>query len=177
MLTSVCNRRGGQGHRLLLPEGCGKAHSRGTGARPRRGRELGCLDTAGLAETRRGKSPTVQKGPYKGQDLSVDRIIPKVVVPELDNVIANLELLSLRLNESKNAKIGYRRLSHAQKLRQAGLLSAEGLKKVQNARGERLRSGANRPPGALMLSLFLVGFQDLEDRRQPTRSNMFVSSG
>ena len=43
--------------------------------------KLGCLDAAGLAEMRRGKSPTVQKGPYKGQELSVDHITPRAVVP------------------------------------------------------------------------------------------------
>ena len=52
--------------------------------------KLGCLDDAGLAEMRRGKAPTVMKGPYKGDQLSVDHIIPRAVVPELDNVIANL---------------------------------------------------------------------------------------
>ena len=30
-------------------------------------------------------------------------IIPRAVVPELDNVIANLELMPLRMNESKSA--------------------------------------------------------------------------
>ncbi len=47
-------------------------------------------------------APKVMKGPYKGDELSVDHIIPRAVVPELDNVIANLELLPLRMNESKN---------------------------------------------------------------------------
>ncbi len=100
--------------------------------------KLGCLDAAGLAEMRRGRSATVQKGPCKGQELSVDHIIPRAVVPELDNVIANLELLPLKLNESKNAKIGDRQLSLAQKLHQAGLLSAEGFRKVQNAKHEKV---------------------------------------
>ena len=63
------------------------------------------------------------KGPYKGQQLRVDHIAPGAVVSELDNVIANLELLQLRLNESKNDKAGDRRLSHAQKLYEAGLLA------------------------------------------------------
>lgn len=53
-------------------------------------KELGCLDKAGLAEMRQGKSPTARKGTYKGQELSVDHIIPRAVCPELDNVIANL---------------------------------------------------------------------------------------
>lgn len=43
-----------------------------------------------------------------GNQLSVDYIIPCAVVPELDNCVANLELMPLRMNESKNAKIGSR---------------------------------------------------------------------
>lgn len=96
--------------------------------------KLGCLDEAGLAEMRRGKSPTVKKGPYKGQELSVDHIIPRAVVPELDCVIANLELLPMRLNQSKNDTIGARQRSLATKLHEAGLLTTEGLRKVQKAK-------------------------------------------
>lgn len=96
--------------------------------------KLGCLDEAGLAEMRRGKSPTVKRGPYKGQELSVDHIIPRAVVPELDCVIANLELLPMRLNQSKNDKIGARQRSLATKLHEAGLLTSEGLRKVQSTR-------------------------------------------
>ena len=84
----------------------------------------------GLAEMRKGKSPTVRKGPYKGDQLSVDHIIPKAVCPELDNVIANLELMPLRMNESKNAKIGSRQRSLAMQLREAGLLPSVGFKAV-----------------------------------------------
>jgi hypothetical protein len=83
---------------------------------------------------RRGRAPIVQKGPYKGDELSVDHIIPRAVVPELDNVIANLELLPLKLNESKNSKIGERQRDLAQRLHQAGLLSQSGLDAVE-ARG------------------------------------------
>jgi len=41
------------------------------------------------------------KGPYKGDQLSVDHIIPRVVVLELDNVIANLESMPMRMNEKR----------------------------------------------------------------------------
>lgn len=92
--------------------------------------KLGCLNEAGLAEMRRGKAATVTKGPYKGDELSVDHIVPRAVVPELDNVIANLELLPLRLNEQKNDKIGDRQRATAKKLYQAGLLSRKGLETV-----------------------------------------------
>jgi hypothetical protein len=57
--------------------------------------KLGCLDAEGLAEMRKGKAPTVQRGPYKGDQLSVDHIIPRAVCPELDNVIANLAFMPL----------------------------------------------------------------------------------
>lgn len=93
--------------------------------------KLGCLDEPGLAEMRKGKSPTVRKGPYKGDELSVDHIIPKAVCPELDKVIANLELLPLRMNESKNAKVGSRQRALAKKFHDAGLLSASGLNEVE----------------------------------------------
>ena len=92
--------------------------------------KLGCLDKAGLKEMRQGKAPTVMKGPFKGDQLSVDHIIPRAVCPELDNVIANLELMPLRMNESKNARIGDRQRDMARKFHQAGLLSTNGLKTV-----------------------------------------------
>lgn len=94
-------------------------------------RKLGCLDAAGLAEMRRGKAATIKSGPYKGDELSVDHIIPRAVVPELDNVIANLELMPLRMNSKKRDKIGVRQLSHAEKLHAAGLLSLSGLSRVK----------------------------------------------
>ena len=96
--------------------------------------KLGCLNDEGLAEMRRGKAATVMKGPYQGDQLSVDHIIPRVVVPELDNVIANLELMQMRMNESKNAKIGQRQRDMARKFYEAGLLSEKGMEAV-------LRSG------------------------------------
>ena len=91
---------------------------------------LGCLDEAGLEGMRNGHGATVGSGPYKGQQVSVDHIIPRAVVPELDNVIANLELLPLRVNEKKQSKIGQRQRSLARKLNEAGLLSKAGLAAV-----------------------------------------------
>jgi hypothetical protein len=94
---------------------------------------LGCLDDEGLAEMRRGKAPTVKRGPYAGDQLSVDHIIPRAVVPELDNVIANLELMPLRMNESKNDKVGARQLALGKELNVARLLSKSGLTILQSA--------------------------------------------
>jgi hypothetical protein len=98
-------------------------------------------DAARLAELRRGQSPTVKRGPHKGDQLPVDRAIPRAVAPELDTVIANLELTPLRMNEGKNAEIGTRQLDHARKLHAARLLSAAGLKRMDlpAGLGTRLR--------------------------------------
>lgn len=83
--------------------------------------QLGCLTAEGLAEMRRGRSPTVTRGPYAGDELSVDHIIPLSVMPELDYVIANLELMPLRLNRIKGDKMGERQRALASQLRKVGL--------------------------------------------------------
>ncbi|HMJ89840.1 MAG TPA: hypothetical protein VK530_08485 [Candidatus Acidoferrum sp.] len=94
---------------------------------------LGCLDSEGLAEMRKGNAATVRRGPYAGDQLSVDHIIPRTVVPELDHVIANLELMPQRMNSRKNSSIGARQRDLAAKFREAGLLSDAGLRTVQLA--------------------------------------------
>ena len=47
-------------------------------------------------------------------------------MPELDNVIANLELMPLRMNERKNFHMGQRQRDLAKRLFEAGLVSREG---------------------------------------------------
>lgn len=102
-------------------------------------RKLGCLDQAGMSELRQGQAATIRRGPYIGDQLSVDHVIPRAVCPELDNVIANLELMPQRMNSSKRDQIGERQMSHARRLRKAGLLSAAGLRAVEAARSTRPR--------------------------------------
>jgi hypothetical protein len=92
---------------------------------------LGCTDRAGLDEMQKGNAATVRYGPYAGDQLSVDHIIPRSVVPELDKVIANLELMPARMNSKKNVSIGQRQRDLAGKLRKAGLLSEAGLNAVR----------------------------------------------
>jgi hypothetical protein len=82
---------------------------------------LGCLNPAGLHDMRRGQSPTIKLGPYAGDQLSVDHIIPFSVAPSLDKVIANLELMPLRMNIGKKDKMGERQRALALRLRNAGL--------------------------------------------------------
>jgi hypothetical protein len=91
---------------------------------------LGCLDAEGMERMRRGASPIVKRGPYAGERLTVDHIIPRAVTPSLDLVLANLELMPHSLNIRKGAKIGLRQIDLARKLHAAGLLSAMDLERV-----------------------------------------------
>lgn len=86
---------------------------------------LGCLDAEGMALLRRGSAPTIKFGPYTGEKLTVDHIIPRAVSPSLDLVLANLELMPHSLNMRKGSKIGQRQIDLANKLLQAGILSAQ----------------------------------------------------
>jgi hypothetical protein len=86
---------------------------------------LGCLDAEGMEKLRRGSSPTVRFGPYSGEKLTVDHIIPRAVSPSLDLVLANLELMPHSLNLRKGAKIGQRQVDLANKLLQAGMISSD----------------------------------------------------
>ena len=95
--------------------------------------KLGCMDSENLARMRRGLAPVITKGPYKGQDAEVDHIVPKAVCPEVENEIANLELLPMSLNRSKSARIGERQRDMARKFFEAGLISEKSYKRVLHA--------------------------------------------
>ena len=86
---------------------------------------LGCLDAEGMELLRRGRAPTITRGPYAGEKLTVDHIIPRAVAPSLDLVLANLEFMPHSLNLRKGAKIGQRQLDLVDKLLAAGVLNRE----------------------------------------------------
>ena len=65
---------------------------------------LGCLDDAGMGKLRRGRAPTITRGPYAGELATVDHIIPRSVCPELDNRIYNLEFMPDTLNTRKRMR-------------------------------------------------------------------------
>ena len=95
---------------------------------------LGSTTPEDLEDMRHGRAATVRKGPYIGEVLSVDHIIPRSVAPELDNVIANLELMPLSVNQRKGNKIGDRQVSLAKALLDAGLLQNAGFQSVMAAK-------------------------------------------
>ena len=98
---------------------------------------LGCLDAEGMELLRRGRAPTITRGPYAGEKLTVDHIIPRAVAPSLDKVLANLELMPHSLNLRKGAKVGQRQVDLANKLLAAGVLTAQ----------EHAAIGARQTPG------------------------------
>ena len=93
-------------------------------------KELGLLTPEGMAELRRGKSATITKGQYAGQEAEADHVIPRSVCPELQNQVMNLELLPASLNRAKSDKVTDRAKVFAKELYDAKLLSEQGWRKV-----------------------------------------------
>ncbi|MCH1421397.1 MAG: hypothetical protein L7W40_13930 [Akkermansiaceae bacterium] len=91
---------------------------------------LGCVDEAGMIKLRKGNAPTITKGPYAGEIVTGDHIIPRSVCPELDNALYNLEMMPLTLNQRKGAKVTQRQIDLAKRWNKDGLLSDAGLKAV-----------------------------------------------
>jgi hypothetical protein len=95
---------------------------------------LGGTTPQDLDDMQQGKAAIVRKGPYEGDIISVDHIMPRSVAPELDNVIANLELMPVSVNQKKSDKIGDRQISMAIAFHGAGLLSEAGFQRVMAAK-------------------------------------------
>jgi hypothetical protein len=93
-------------------------------------KELGLLTPEGMAELRRGKSATITKGKYAGQEAEADHVIPRAVCPELQNQVMNLELLPASLNRAKSDKVTDRARVFAKELYDAKLLSDQGWEAV-----------------------------------------------
>ena len=96
-------------------------------------KELGLLTPAGMAELRRGKSATITKGQYAGQEAEADHTIPRAVCPELANQVMNLELMPASLNRAKGDKVTERARVFAKELYDAKLLSEEGWKQLDKS--------------------------------------------
>jgi len=62
-------------------------------------------DPANLQKMCHGKAPIIQQGPYRGEPLEVDHIIPIKHAPELGSNLANLRLLPRSLNQARKATL------------------------------------------------------------------------
>lgn len=100
--------------------------------------ELGLLTEPNLTKLRRGSAATVTHGPHAGQAVEVDHIVPRSLAPEVENELANLELLPASLNRRKSDRVGERQVAYARQLHAAGLLTATSL--------ERVTARASLPP-------------------------------
>lgn len=98
-------------------------------------KELGLLTPDGMAELRRGKSATITKGQYAGQEAEADHVIPRAVCPELANQVMNLELLPAPLNRAKSDKVTERARVFGKELYEAKLLSEAGWKAIDKPTG------------------------------------------
>ena len=121
-----------QAHALLTPHSAKRLQcQKGSLVRNRRILErLGCLEEAGMTKLRKGNAPTITKGPYAGEIVTGDHIIPRSVTPELDNTLYNLEMIPLTLNQKKAAKVTQRQIDIAKRWNKYGLLSDKGLRAV-----------------------------------------------
>jgi hypothetical protein len=68
---------------------------------------LGCIDEAGMIKLRKGNAPTITQGPYAGEIVNGDHIIPRSVCPELDNTLYNLEMMRV-LSSNRDIPTGVR---------------------------------------------------------------------
>lgn len=80
---------------------------------------LGCLTEANLAKLRRGRAPTITRGPYTGEIAEVDHIVPVSKALQFENWIGNLEFMPRTLNRRKSDKMGDRQEAMMRKLRAA----------------------------------------------------------
>jgi hypothetical protein len=110
--------------------------------------QMGLFTSEGMNELRQGKSATITKGEYAGQEATADNYIPRSVCPELDNQIFNLRLLPSKLKSSKGDKVGKKQMNYAKELNEAGLLSAEGLEAVRKAYEKEIEQ-RSAPPVAI----------------------------
>ena len=67
----------------------------------------------------------------------MDHIIPRSVAPELDNLIANLELMPQRMNAGKHDRVAERQVKLARRLQKAEILRISGLGAVLTANASR----------------------------------------
>jgi len=99
-------------------------------------RQLGLLTPENLEKLKRGNAAEVTYGPYAGESVEIDHIVPFSIAPEAGNELANLEMLPRSVNRKKSNKVTDRQVDYAEKLQEAGLLSEESLLKVRQRLGK-----------------------------------------
>jgi hypothetical protein len=93
--------------------------------------ELGLLTSGNRNRLRQGKAAVATMGPYNGEPVEIDHIVPVSLAPEVGNELANLEMLPKTLNREKSNRVNERQMAHAERLREAGLLTEESYARVK----------------------------------------------
>jgi len=96
-------------------------------------RELELDTPTNLALMAEGKSPIVGAGPYAGEKIEVDHIVPRSLAPDLDNLLINLEMMPRTLNRKKSNKVTERAYSMAKRFFEAGVMTPESWETVESA--------------------------------------------
>lgn len=99
--------------------------------------QLGLFTDSNRGRLRSGEAGIITAGPYKGETVEIDHIVPISLAPELGNELANLEMLPRPLNRSKSNRVGARQIDVAEEFRQAGMLSPESMARLRTAAGHR----------------------------------------
>tara|TARA_R110002096_G_scaffold239769_1_gene431556 strand:+ start:207 stop:827 length:621 start_codon:yes stop_codon:yes gene_type:complete len=81
-----------------------------------------------------GRSPIVGTGPYAGEKIEVDHIVPRSLAPDLDNLLINLEMMPMTLNRRKSNKVTQRAAQMAQKFYDAGVMLPSSFERVMEAK-------------------------------------------
>jgi hypothetical protein len=71
---------------------------------------LGIFTPPNLDGMRRGKSPVVMRGPYAGEIVEIDHILPFAKFPQYDREFWNLEVMPQTLNRRKGDTVGQRQI-------------------------------------------------------------------
>ena len=93
--------------------------------------ELLLFTPANRERLRRGNAAKVARGPYNGETIEIDHIVPLSLAPDAGNELANLEMVPQSVNRKKSNHVTTRQLMHAQKLFDAGLLKNESWQRVR----------------------------------------------
>jgi hypothetical protein len=93
----------------------------------------GCFTPEGNEKLRNGGSPIITKGEHAGDSIALDHVLPRSLVPELAARFYNLEAIPAKDNLRKSSKITAREIALARRWQREGLLTAEGLKAVEES--------------------------------------------
>ena len=94
--------------------------------------ELGLFNEKNKNRLRHGKAGIVIFGPYKGDQVEIDHIIPVSLAPEIGNELANLEMMPSTLNRKKSNRITSRQIAYAEKFYDIGLIEENTISQIRN---------------------------------------------